>query len=106
MAVLFADDAVVFDPVGLSSHDPRSGVSPARSESRNSGFMIGIGDLTIVSHRRIPCGEYVCACDITKTNRMGDLEDLYRNDRHLRGQRRGQTDQPKAYRDTDKVRRG
>lgn len=36
--------------------------------------MIGTGDPTLVSHRRIPFGEHVVACDITAADTLGGMK--------------------------------
>lgn len=101
---LFADDAVVFNPVGPSSHDPQgAGFAGKERIAQFWDLMIGIGDLTIVSHRRIPCGEHVCACDITATNRMGDLKTYIEMIVTYEVNGEGKLTSLKAYWDTDKV---
>ena len=65
---LFADDAVVHDPVGPSPHDPE-GVG-FRGKARIAEFwdmMMG-GTLVVVPHKRIPVGERICAVFMTATN--------------------------------------
>lgn len=72
---LFADDAVVYDPVGKSSHDPEG--QGFRGTERISEFwdtMIGPGDLTMVPHKRFACGDDVAAVVMTATNNMGGLK--------------------------------
>lgn len=72
---LFADDAVVHDPVGSSMHDPEG--KGFHGKERIAEFwdvMIATGDLTIVSQRRIASGEHNAACDVLATNRVGDLK--------------------------------
>ena len=74
---LFADDAVVHDPVGRSPHDPEG--RGFRGRERIAEFwdmMIATGDLTIIPHKRYPCGEDVVAVAMTVANRIGE-EKLY-----------------------------
>ncbi len=71
---LFAEDCVVHDPVGTSAHDPEGkGFHGHAGLGQFWDMMIGLANLVIVSHRRIPCGDNVCACLVTATN---DLEGL------------------------------
>ena len=66
---LFADDAVVHDPVGKSDHDPEG--LGFRGKARLSEFwdtMIASGDLLIVPHKRYPCGDKVVAVAMTAIN--------------------------------------
>lgn len=72
---LFADDAVVHDPVGPSPHDPEG--KGFQGRERLSEFwdtMIATGDLIIVPHRRIAVGEHIACVNMTATNRVGDLK--------------------------------
>lgn len=72
---LFADDAVVHDPVGKSPHDPEG--AGFRGRERISEFwdtMIGPGNLTIIPHKRYPCGEDVVAVAMTAANNIGGLK--------------------------------
>jgi steroid delta-isomerase len=72
---LFADDAVVHDPVGKSPHDPEGrGFAGRERISEFWDMMIGPGDLNIVPHKRYPCGDDVVAVAMTATNKMGDLK--------------------------------
>ncbi len=66
---LFADDAVVHDPVGKSPHDPEG--AGFRGPGRIAAFwdmMIAPGDLTIIPHKRYPCGDDVVAVAMTVAN--------------------------------------
>ena len=65
--------------------------------------MIGTGNLTIVSHRRIPCGEYVVACDITAANTIGTLKTAIEMIAIYEVNAAGKLVSLKAYWDTDKV---
>jgi steroid delta-isomerase len=72
---LFADDAIVFDPVGPSLHDPEG--KGFRGGERISAFwdlMIGPADLILTSHKRIACGSDVCAATITAANNLNGLK--------------------------------
>ena len=72
---LFAEDAVVRDPVGRSPHDQEG--QGFHGKERIAEFwdaMIGPGDLTIVPHKRYPCGEDVVAVAMTATNQIGGLK--------------------------------
>ena len=65
---LFADDAVIHDPVGPSPHDPEG--TGFRGKARIAEFwdmMMG-ASLVVVSHKRIPVGERICAVFMTATN--------------------------------------
>jgi len=101
---LFDDDAIVQDPVGPSQHDPKG--EGFRGKARIAEFwdlMIGTGNLTIVSHRRIPCGEYVVACDITAANTIGTLKTAIEMIAIYEVNAAGKLVSLKAYWDTDKV---
>ena len=66
---LFADDAVVHDPVGVSPHDPEG--RGFRGPEGIAGFwdlMIGPGDLILTPHKRIACGDSHCAVYMTSAN--------------------------------------
>jgi steroid delta-isomerase len=68
---LFDPNAVVHDPVGPSEHDPEGRGS--RGIVETSAFwdrMIGPGNLTIVPHKRIPCGYKVAAVIMTAANNV------------------------------------
>jgi len=72
---MFADDAVVHDPVGISAHDPSG--EGFRGKERISEFwdmMIGPGNLTIVPHKRFPCGDNIVAVAMTATNDIGGMK--------------------------------
>lgn len=72
---LFADDAVVFDPVGPSQHDPEG--KGFRGRERIAAFwdlMIGPADLILTSHKRIACGPDVCAATITAANNLDGVK--------------------------------
>lgn len=101
---LFAEDAVVNDPVGPSDHDPEG--AGFAGHGRIAEFwdtMIGLGDLTIVSHRRIPCGEFICAADVTATNNMGGLKTAIEMIVCYEVNSDGLLTSLRAYWDTDKV---
>lgn len=68
---LFADDAVVFDPVGPSEHDPEGrGFKGQERIAQFWDLMIGPADLILTSHKRIACGSDVCAATITAANKL------------------------------------
>ena len=72
---LFADDAVVHDPVGKSPHDPEGlGFAGRERIAEFWDMMIGPGDLTIVPHKRYPCGEDVVAVAMTAVNAIGGFK--------------------------------
>jgi len=65
---LFADDAVVHDPVGPSPHDPEG--AGFRGKARIAEFwdmMMGT-TLVVAAHKGIPVGERICAVFMTATN--------------------------------------
>ena len=65
---LFADDAVIHDPVGPSPHDPEG--AGFRGKARIAWFwdtMMG-PSLVVVAHKRIEVGERICAVLMTATN--------------------------------------
>lgn len=101
---LFAEDAVVFDPVGPSGHDPegKGFIGKARI-AEFWDLMIGPADLTLVSHKRIACGEHVCACNITSTNRMGDMKTYVEMIVIYEVNREGKLTSLRAHWDVDKV---
>lgn len=101
---LFDDNAVVNDPVGPSMHDPSG--EGFRGKARIGEFwdmMIGAGSLTIVSHRRIPCGEHIAACDITAANTIGGIKTAIEMIVIYEVNAAGKLISLKAYWDTDKV---
>lgn len=101
---LFADDAIVYDPVGPSGHDP--GGRGFRGKARIGEFwdlMIGTGDLTIVSHKRIPCGEHICACNVTAVNNLGGVKAVIEMIVTYEVDAAGKLTELKAYWDSDKV---
>lgn len=101
---LFADDAIVYDPVGPSEHDPEGqGFQGKQRIGEFWDLMIGPGDLTVVSHRRIPCGEYVAACDVTAANTIGGLKTAIEMIAIYEVDRAGKITALKAYWDTDRV---
>lgn len=72
---LFTDDAEVFDPVGPSNHDPEGkGFIGKQRIGEFWDIMIAPVDLVLVSHKRIACGEYICAASMTSASRVGDLK--------------------------------
>ena len=65
---LFADDAVIHDPVGPSPHDPEgAGFRGKAGVAKFWDMMMG-GTLVVVAHKRIPVGERICAVFMTATN--------------------------------------
>ena len=72
---LFAEDAVIHDPVGPSMHDPEGkGFQGAERIAEFWDTMIATGDLTIIPHRRFPAGEHHAAVNMTAVNRIGDIK--------------------------------
>lgn len=72
---LFDDNAIVHDPVGKSDHDPEGkGFSGKARIAEFWDMMIGPGDLTIVPHKRYPCGDTIVAVAMTATNHIGGLK--------------------------------
>lgn len=72
---LFADNAVVHDPVGPSEHDPEG--KGFQGRARISEFwdtMIGTGDLNIVPHKRIPVGNNIACVVMTACNNAGGMK--------------------------------
>jgi len=70
---LFADDAVVHDPVGPSSHDPTGkGFAGKERLSEFWDLMIGPSTMVITSHQQIAAGPFHCACIATATNHLGE----------------------------------
>lgn len=70
---LFADDAVLHDPVGPSPHDPTG--EGFRGKARLETFwetMIGPSNTHIVSHQQIASGPNDCACIATATNTLSE----------------------------------
>jgi ketosteroid isomerase-like protein len=72
---LFDDNATVHDPVGKSDHDPEGkGFQGKERIAEFWDMMIGPGDLTIVPHKRYPCGDDIVAVAMTATNHIGGLK--------------------------------
>lgn len=72
---LFADDAIIHDPVGPSAHDPEGkGFQGPERISEFWDTMIATGDLIIVPHRRIAVGEHIACVNMTATNRVAGLK--------------------------------
>jgi len=70
---LFADDAVVHDPVGPSPHDPTcEGFVGKERLSEFWDLMIGPSTMIITSHKQIAAGPVHCACIATATNQLGE----------------------------------
>lgn len=70
---LFAEDAILHDPVGPSPHDPTG--EGFRGKARLEAFwdtMIGPSDTQIVSHQQISSGSNDCACIATATNTLSE----------------------------------
>ena len=72
---LFADDAILHDPVGPSPHDPTGeGFCGKERLAEFWDSMIGPSNTRIVSHQQIASGTNDCACLATATNTLsGDL---------------------------------
>ena len=72
---LFAEGAEVFDPVGPSNHDPEGkGFIGKKRIGEFWDMMIAPADLVLVSHKRVACGQYICAANITSASRIGDIK--------------------------------
>ena len=70
---LFADDAVVHDPVGPSPHDPTGeGFTGKERLEAFWDLMIGPSTMVITSHKQIAAGPADCACIATATNHFGE----------------------------------
>ncbi|MCC7517283.1 MAG: nuclear transport factor 2 family protein [Pseudomonadales bacterium] len=70
---LYADDAIVQDPVGNSPFDPHG--NGHRGKAAIAKFwdsVIGPSRLTITVHKRIPSGERACAVLQTAVNDLGN----------------------------------
>jgi steroid delta-isomerase len=69
---LYADDAVVRDPVGISPFDATgAGHCGKEAIARFYDTVIGPSRLTINVHKRIPSGTHSCAVHQTAINDMG-----------------------------------
>ncbi len=69
---LYADDAVVQDPVGISPFDATgAGHRGKAAIAKFWDMVIGPSKLTINVHKRIPSGDYSCAVLQTAVNDMG-----------------------------------
>jgi hypothetical protein len=69
---LYADDAVVRDPVGISPFDATGqGHRGKEAIARFYDTVIGPSRLTIKVHKRIPSGTHACAVHQTAINDMG-----------------------------------
>lgn len=69
---LYADDAVVRDPVGISPFDATgNGHCGKEAIARFYDTVIGPSRLTITVHKRIPSGTHACAVHQTAVNDMG-----------------------------------
>ena len=70
---LFADDAVVHDPVGPSPHDPTGeGFAGKARLAEIWDLMIGPSTMVITSHKQIAAGPFDCACIAIATNHLGE----------------------------------
>jgi steroid delta-isomerase len=70
---LYADDAVVADPVGISPLDPQG--SGHRGKAAIEKFwdtVIGPANLTLTVHQRCPSGSDTCAVSMTAENNLGN----------------------------------
>ena len=69
---LFDENAAVYDPVGPSPHDPEGKGAYGLTEiAQFWDRMIGPLDLTLIPHKRIPCGDKVAAVIMTAAIRAG-----------------------------------
>ena len=70
---LFANDAVVHDPVGPSPHDPTGeGFTGKKRLEEFWDLMIGPRPMVITSHKQIAAGPVDCACIATATNHLDE----------------------------------
>lgn len=72
---LFADNAVVHDPVGPSQHDPEG--KGFQGRARISEFwdtMIAPGDLNIIPHKRIAVGPGIACVIMTAANSVAGMK--------------------------------
>ena len=70
---LYADDAVLADPVGVSPLDP--GGEGHRGKAAIARFwdtVIGPASLQMTVHRRCPSGDHTCAVSMTVQNDLGN----------------------------------
>ena len=74
---VFAEDAVVQDPVGPSPFDPEgNGFKGKQRIAEFWDMMIGPSNLSIVPHKRIACGDNIVAVNMTVTNDMGEMKSV------------------------------
>ena len=74
---VFADNAVVQDPVGPSPFDPEgNGFKGKQRIAEFWDLMIGPSNLSIVAHKRIACGDNIAAVNMTVTNDMGEMKSV------------------------------
>lgn len=74
---VFADDAVVQDPVGPSPFDPEgNGFKGKQRIAQFWDLMIGPSNLTIVPDKRIACGDNIVVVNMTATNDMGEMKSV------------------------------
>ncbi|MBT4518909.1 MAG: nuclear transport factor 2 family protein [Halieaceae bacterium] len=72
---LFDNEAVVYDPVGPSGHDPEGqGFRGIDQINKFWDLMIAPGNITVVPHKRIRCGDKIVAVVMTVTNLAGTLK--------------------------------
>jgi ketosteroid isomerase-like protein len=70
---LYADDAIVQDPVGVSPFDPTGdGHKGKEAIATFWDNVIGPSNLTITAHMRIPSGDNACAVHQSVINDMGN----------------------------------
>ncbi len=70
---LYADDAIVQDPVGVSPFDATGEGHKGKAAIETFwDNVIGPSNLTLVAHKRIPSGERACAVHQTAINDMGN----------------------------------
>lgn len=68
---LFADDAVVNDPVGPSPHDPEGkGFAGKERIAEFWDMMIAPGNLLIIPQKRFNCGEHIACVVMTASNHI------------------------------------
>lgn len=72
---LFDDDAIIHDPVGVSSHDPEG--QGFRGKARIGAFwdmMIAPLDMIAIPHKRIACGPNTVAVVMSAANNLNGMK--------------------------------
>lgn len=72
---LFDDSAVVHDPVGPSAHDPEGkGFAGKQRLEEFWDMMIGPGNLLMIPHKRISCGDNTACVYMTAANHIAGIK--------------------------------